>query len=598
MVLFGAESEDAQKALVKVQAAMAFAQGVQGIMDLRNAMSVMVASGIAGMKSLAASITATGVGAIIVGIGVAIAALVVALDRQSAAQRKAAREADKLAASLKNLAEMADYNTSLIETATQSEINSMELAGEKRSKIIAKQLEGNEKLKKSNEEYAKDFLDKSAKAIAALDSEKLGEEEYSKRVKEIQDERDKQLEKTDETRKALFKSSMQLRHEEKMAEKQEQEEAIDRANAAAEKNAEILKAKNENEKNANLELNEEKRKLREIGITDEATLSKIQLENELARLKEARDAALQQENLTAAAKKAINDKFDISEQIAKTNHQNTLTKIQKDAEQKRIDDLKEFEEQKKQITQQEITETQANIDRVFKIRETDIYNRITNQTELNEALQKLETERLERQLREMKEYGTASAEQQIALENQIAKRKADIYKADADAKKQANDAKMAAEIQFVQASAQAIGQLGQLFKEGSDAAKVAALTEIAVNTAIGFIQGLDIAQKGAKATGPAAPLAFPIFYASQIAAVLGAAGRAKQILKGGGVGSGGGIGNISTPSAPNTTPLTGGILPDMEQPGGFAGMGRVYVLEGDITKTQTRVRRVRNVSVV
>ena len=70
MVLFGAESEDAQKALVKVQAAMAFAQGVQGIMDLRNAMSVMVASGIAGMKSLAASITATGVGAIIVGIGV------------------------------------------------------------------------------------------------------------------------------------------------------------------------------------------------------------------------------------------------------------------------------------------------------------------------------------------------------------------------------------------------------------------------------------------------------------------------------------------------------------------------------------------------
>jgi hypothetical protein len=27
-------------------------------------------------------------------------------------------------------------------------------------------------------------------------------------------------------------------------------------------------------------------------------------------------------------------------------------------------------------------------------------------------------------------------------------------------------------------------------------------------------------------------------------------------------------------------------------------MGKVYVLEGDITKTQTRVRRVRNVSVV
>jgi hypothetical protein len=48
---------------------------------------------------------------------------------------------------------------------------------------------------------------------------------------------------------------------------------------------------------------------------------------------------------------------------------------------------------------------------------------------------------------------------------------------------------------------------------------------------MGFIQGLDIAQKGAKATGPAAPFAFPIFYAAQIAAVLGAAGKAKAILK-------------------------------------------------------------------
>jgi hypothetical protein len=66
--------------------------------------------------------------------------------------------------------------------------------------------------------------------------------------------------------------------------------------------------------------------------------------------------------------------------------------------------------------------------------------------------------------------------------------------------------------------------------------------------------------------------------------------------KSGAAGGGGGGGN--NPSAPNTTPVTGGLLPDMEQPGGFAGMGRVYVLEGDITKTQTRVRRVRNVSVV
>jgi hypothetical protein len=49
-------------------------------------------------------------------------------------------------------------------------------------------------------------------------------------------------------------------------------------------------------------------------------------------------------------------------------------------------------------------------------------------------------------------------------------------------------------------------------------------------------------------------------------------------------------------SSPTFTPTTFGSLPD--EAGQFAGMGRVFVLEGDITKTQSRVRRLRNTSVV
>jgi hypothetical protein len=72
--------------------------------------------------------------------------------------------------------------------------------------------------------------------------------------------------------------------------------------------------------------------------------------------------------------------------------------------------------------------------------------------------------------------------------------------------------------------------------------------------------------------------------------------RAKAILKGGSGGSGGGGGMGAVGAAPSPmTPLTGGALPEEGQ---FGGMGRVYVLEGDITKTQTRVRRLRNTSVV
>ena len=95
-----------------------------------------------------------------------------------------------------------------------------------------------------------------------------------------------------------------------------------------------------------------------------------------------------------------------------------------------------------------------------------------------------------------------------------------------------------AKAEFVQASRDAITALGSLFEEGSAAAKAAALVDIAIGTGVGFINALDIAQKGAKATGPAAPFAFPIFYASQLAAVLGAANKAKTILKSGKGGGG------------------------------------------------------------
>lgn len=201
-----------------------------------------------------------------------------------------------------------------------------------------------------------------------------------------------------------------------------------------------------------------------------------------------------------------------------------------------------------------------------------------------------------------------------------AKRVADGKKADEDlaasAKKSsdeiiaAEEAKTAARNEFLRASQGAIQALGGLFKEGSDAAKAAGLVDIAVGTGIGFINALDIAQKSAKATGPAAAFAFPIFYASQIAAVLGAAGRAKAILKSGSGGAGGAPPVPPTPSAggfgtqpaqllgsftPGGTPATGGGGVTggggIQEGGAQAGGGLVpvvkaYVLSGDVTDAQ------------
>jgi hypothetical protein len=163
----------------------------------------------------------------------------------------------------------------------------------------------------------------------------------------------------------------------------------------------------------------------------------------------------------------------------------------------------------------------------------------------------------------------------------------------------AADAKVAVQLQLVGAIGGAISAIGGLFKEGSNAAKAAALVDIAVGTGIGFIQGLDIAQKSAKATGPLAAFAFPIFFATQIAAVLGAASRAKAILKSGNGGGGGAPSVPATPSIPSGggsggeaagtfgAPSTGFFAPNTTNTqGDNVTPIKTYVLAGDVTSAQ------------
>lgn len=145
----------------------------------------------------------------------------------------------------------------------------------------------------------------------------------------------------------------------------------------------------------------------------------------------------------------------------------------------------------------------------------------------------------------------------------------------------------------------AIGALGGLFKQHTAAAKVLALAEIAIGTATGFINALDIAQESAKATGPGAAFAFPIFYASQVASVLGAAARAKAVLSSGGSGGGGGT---SAPSIPaSATPNVSFVSSNENQIANTIGDTnrnaepiRAYVVSGDVTTAQSLERNIIN----
>jgi hypothetical protein len=168
-------------------------------------------------------------------------------------------------------------------------------------------------------------------------------------------------------------------------------------------------------------------------------------------------------------------------------------------------------------------------------------------------------------------------------------------KADNDA---ARDAELQSRLSFAASVAMAIGELNGLFEQGTAASKVAGLAQIAINTGVGFAQGLDIAQKSAKAKGPAAAYAFPIFYATQVAAVLAAAGKARNILsqvKGGGSGV-----SVTAPSIQQQAPIapaqpqaaTTNLSSQTINAIGNQAV-RAYVVENDVTSNQQRIAAIQ-----
>ena len=183
-------------------------------------------------------------------------------------------------------------------------------------------------------------------------------------------------------------------------------------------------------------------------------------------------------------------------------------------------------------------------------------------------------------------------------EDKNKKQRADDLIKDKEDNQRILDAKLQAQLQYASAIGNVIGSIGGLFEQGSDAAKAAALTEIAINTALGYVQGLDIAQKSAAATGPAAAFAFPIFYATQIAAVIGAASKASAILSSGsGASMGGGIssaGSSSNVSAPSFNVVGNSGVNQIAQTIGMQSQApiKAYVVSQDVTTQQALDRNI------
>jgi len=516
MALFGSESKDFEKTMIKLQGAMALTQGLEGLGKVQQqftaiaksiggaftGMGQMIAAGFkAGATSaqMFKSVLSTlGIGAIIIAVGYLVDKFLAMKDAGGEAAKalsEVSKEQRRLAGEIQKLGETElETNIRLL-----SEVRAARAKHNKDMNLLF------DDLNRATVQKDKDAINLRIKQETAKDTAlELQEKQYQKNIDKIT---------TDAANAAKAKQDKLDTDAAAEREKKRQERIQKQKDEAAERQR-ILDQTN----SAQLSANEAARQKELAMINDEGERIQKEYSNKLASLKEAQIEEQKAAKGNADALALINQKYKDLEIVATAEV-----------------DAAELELAKK------------------------------------------------------------NSAEAIKIADDEAKAKADIDKKATDDALQNQEALMTAKAEMVQATRDAVLALGGLFKEGSDAAKAAALVDIAIGTGVGFINALDIAQKGAKATGAAAPFAFPIFYASQIAAVLGAANKARAILKsgkGGGSASapsqmgGGGMAQMSAPQVSSSLPSVSGFDT------------KVFVTEGDIRRTTNRVDSTKKVSVV
>jgi len=446
MVLFGSESEDVQKALLKVQGAMAFAQGVDQLMQMQNSFGAL-ATKIKGpvvkaFTTLRGALIATGIGALAVGVGLLLA------NFEKVSEWIMKSPFGFLA---KGIGQVVTAITDFLGITSQAErdLEKMEKATTKSNQELSRQVEvltalgGKEKevyeLKKRQAENELNILRETLKAKG-----KLTDDEWAK----FNDLKNKQ--------KVLTIEYGNFEKQQAEKKKKEDEAAAKEAAAKAQEN---YKKNIENERKALQDLAEERRKQLELNAKDERALADIKYNNDLERLKVAKANDLRQENLTASARQAIKDKYAVLEVNAKTEHDKKIKDLDQKAQDERLKQQEDFENKRKELTDKEISDTVAATDDFYKAEQLKLTQRNADADEFAA----LELQRLEAQLQNAKDYGQST----VDLELQIAQKKKEIRDKDIEEQKQAELQK----IELAKGGFQAIGELATAFAGSSEEAQ-------------------------------------------------------------------------------------------------------------------------------
>lgn len=660
MALFGSESEELQKTLVKVQGAMALADGLEGLGKVQQQFMTLAKDGVGvlvkSFSTLKGALISTGIGALVVALGYVIANF----DELGLSIKSDAEKADDLVKSNDKLKESMELTSQSIEAETEllkaqgaslQKINDLKI----KSLVIA-----NETLKAQQSEISvtQASLEKLFDVTSEIDYVMTEEEQKSYDELESRRIQNANSIKKNEAIILNLKAEVIKEGEDLATKAAEKADGKRKEQEAKEKDAATKEVKSIQEKNEAL------RKLDEANATEGLDFITTQYANNLSRLQESKVQELNQENLSEEAKLAIKLKYDTliqTNEVARVKASNDFTKAQSEKEtanalirqaellaigestiqqqvaladaqfaikikglqeqgytQIEIDKLRDAALEKvrsdyaekvksdaEKLSQQQQTDTDAANEILLKAYDEYYAQQILQvkqsgktKEEIEKEVAQLEIQNLEDKLVSLKDSGDAT----VQIETEIFEKKKAIKDKEAADDLLREKTKQEGIYNIANSSLSALSSLNEAFASDSEESQKRAF-EIDkalkyASTIMSTIEGTQSAFTSANKSPITA--IFPAYpYVQAGAALAFGLANLKKI-------SDTKYQSKSSPSAGGNRAVGGGGVPQMEAPR-MSSLGngneltqdrRVYVTEGDISRTQKRVSNNQSVSVV
>lgn len=317
-------------------------------------------------------------------------------------------------------------------------------------------------------------------------------------------------------------------------------------------------------------------------------LRKKIVENELNLIRKRRSEGVKLTEEEVAEEARLYAELSVKKKVIDAEEKKYEQDKQKEAEEKRKAYAKRLQDLENQINDEKLKKQLSNTTDEYKRLDKEQLIAITNLS--NWYAEQIELAKNNKE--EVQKIDQLYAAKALANEAEFAQKRIALnLKAD----QQIRDAKLSIAKSTVDGLTSLNTILTNEEKKRENIQKGIALVEIAIDSAIAF-SGLNAesAQASAKVAGilgPATPLFTAAYYAQGVARILANVAKAKQILSGGS-----GQGGVSaSPIAINPPNLTSSSLPT-ETGAGFPQ--KVFVTEGDISRSQARVGNTKRVSVV